>query len=472
MPWPFARADQMIGSSDPGSIYLGRYWNPRTGRVEGKLQYGGNRHLIVLGPTGSGKGARLIVPNALQGSSRSEVQIDPKGANAAISAPWRRKVSKVLILNPFGVLADLYPDLVSVGFNPLATLDPDSPTYFDDCAGLGEALIRIEGKDPHWSQSAQGLVVAIIMWEVIEAKRHGRIASLENVRRILTEPDEYERGRDGKQRLVRGLRFTAALMCATGGPLVESLISRFLNDTDEMSSIRSTADTQTRWLLSEPIRADMAKPGIDFASLKREPTTVYVILPAERLETHSVWLRVVVSTALRALYRPGGVPVLLVLDEAAHLGRLQPVESALGLVRGYGVRLLLVLQSLSQLRDIYGESAYENFLGQAGAVLGFAPNDWLTADWMSRRSGEMTIRQPNISTNQNPGGIGTSMGEGYGRRPYLMPQDLFGLREGFGFVWCAGQARPVPTYAPAYWHVDAWRRRARADPYHLGKATQ
>ncbi len=54
---------------------------------------------------------------------------------------------------------------------------------------------------------------------------------------------------------------------------------------------------------------------------------------------------------------------------------------------------------------------------------------------------------------------------GYARRPFLMEQDLYGLRDGFGFVWAAGQARPVPIYAPPYFHVDAWRRRARANPY-------
>jgi hypothetical protein len=74
-----------------------------------------------------------------------------------------------------------------------------------------------------------------------------------------------------------------------------------------------------------------------------------------------------------------------------------------------------VLQSLIQLKHLY-EEAYENFLGQSGAIVGLTPNDWTTADWMSRRSGENTIRQPTVNTNQNPGGIGTSMGEGYGRR--------------------------------------------------------
>lgn len=307
------------------------------------------------------------------------------------------------------------------------------------------------------------------MWEVIEAKRERRAPSLERVRLLLTEPDDFAVGRDGKQMLVKGLRVTARKMCESGNEVIASLVGRFLRGNDEMASIQSTADTQTRWLLSSPMRADLKKNGIDFASLKSEAVTVYVILPAEYMETHSAWLRLVVTVALRSLYKPGGRPVLFMLDEFAHLGRLQAIEGALGLVRGYGVQLMPVLQSLIQLKQLY-ENSYENFLGQAGAIVGLTPNDWFTADWMSRRSGETTIRQPSVNTNQNPGGMGTSIGESFGRRPYLMPQDLFGLREGFGFVWSAGQARPIPAYLPGYWDVSAWARRARLDPYHVGKA--
>ena len=88
------------------------------------------------------------------------------------------------MLNPFNVLG-----LGSAGFNPLAALDPASPNFYDDAAALGEALIKIEGKDPHWSESAQGLLVALLMWDKI---KNGAAANLENVRALLTEPDTWE----------------------------------------------------------------------------------------------------------------------------------------------------------------------------------------------------------------------------------------------------------------------------------------
>ena len=54
------------------------------------LQYAGDRHLLTVAPTRSGKGVSSIIPNLLtyQGSA---IVIDPKGENALITAPKKRQ---------------------------------------------------------------------------------------------------------------------------------------------------------------------------------------------------------------------------------------------------------------------------------------------------------------------------------------------------------------------------------------------
>ena len=42
------------------------------------------------------------------------------------------------------------------------------------------------------------------------------------------------------------------------------------------------------------------------------------------------------------------------------------------------------------------------------------------------------MRQPNVGLNLNPGGVGLSAGEAYGRRRYLEPQDLRNIPPGSG----------------------------------------
>ena len=150
-------------TNDEEGITLGRYYDEATQHVGAKITYAGERHFLLFGPNGTGKGTRFLISNLLSIKDRSIIVIDPKGELASVTADYRRTLGDVVMLNPFNVLG-----LGSAGFNPLAALDPASANFYDDAAALGEALISIEGVDPHWSQSAQGLLVALLMWEKIK----------------------------------------------------------------------------------------------------------------------------------------------------------------------------------------------------------------------------------------------------------------------------------------------------------------
>lgn len=215
---------------------------------------------------------------------------------------------------------------------------------------------------------------------------------------------------------------------------------------------------------------DLEKDGIDFARLKLEAITVYVILPAYALETFSAWLRLVVACAFNALYRSeggGGLRTLFLLSEFAQLGKLSMVSAALAQGAGYGIQLCPVLQDINQLRANYGRDQAETFLGMSGATFCFCPNDPETSEWMSRRSGE--VIEPALSMSDDPRGARASWrGE---RRRLLPPGDLHNMPEFHGLVFFAGKSAPQPVYAPPYW--DAQRNpdlqgRYDPDPYHAG----
>lgn len=448
---------------DAQGIPLGRHLDETTGEPGGPIDYFGERHVIVFGPNGSGKGTRFLVPALLTLKDRSILVIDPKGELCAITQAYRRTLGDVVILNPFNVLG-----LGSDGFNPLSALDPDDPaTFYDDAAALGEALIRVEGKDPHWGESAQGLVVGLLMWEKF---KYREAATLAHVRTMLTEADRWEDyiDNDGKprRRLVKGLRITAADMIAEGGPIIESLASRFTEQTNELASIRSTADTQTRWMLSPPMADDIGKNGVDFRKLKEKPTAVYLILPAQNMRTHSVWLRLVIVSALRALYRAGGLRTLFLIDEMPALGHLGPLEDAFGLVRGYKVQIAGICQDLTQLKALYNER-WESFLANAGAIVGFAPNDLTTAKWMSERGGVTTVLAPSSSENISAHKGERNKTESLNpiKRPVYLPQDLMSFEEGTGLAFLAGMGNGARFYAPPYWKVGELKKRAEKNPY-------
>lgn len=407
------------------------------------------RHLFLVGPSGSGKGTRVLIPQ-LATLNRSILVIDPKGELAAVTARKRKDFGRVVILNPFGVHADRLPP--SVGFNPLALLDPAADDFPDRAKGLSEAIIKVEGNDPHWSTSAQQLVAALIMFVRL---RYGAAGSLVDVRRLLCEPSAF----DKNDVPTSGLALTALTMIGLNYPPLTAKAGRFARDSKEIDSVVSTASTQTEFIDSLKISASLKGGGFDFAALKNETVTVFLILPAYELDAQSRWLRLIIVTALRALMqtkeeenRPARPPVLMILDEFAQLGHLAAIENAMGIARGYGIQLFPILQDINQLKDLY-EKRWETFIGNAGLSMAFTPNDMTTAEYLSRRAGQEEVEKKSKGTSINfggGGGGGMSANVGTQFEPIHRPEKLLGMGKGRLMCFHEGHSNAFFSIAPDY----------------------
>ena len=131
-------------------------------------------------------------------------------------------------------------------------------------------------------------------------------------------------------------------------------------------------------------------------------------MPApDRLDAYSRWLRLLVAQALtdmaRSVAKPAR-PVLFLLDEFAALGRLEPVERAMGLMAGYGLQLWPILQDMHQLRALYGERA-GTFLSNAGVLQAFGVNDHATAELLSKSMGQETLEFRTAGYSETHGSI-------------------------------------------------------------------
>jgi len=472
MSFPFFGREKVIGSKAPDALYVGRYRDPATGKPGAKIQIPGTEPAAIIGRNRSGKDTGITIPNALTRRGLSTVWWDTRGEGAAISLPYRSTLGPAWIDNPFGELVGIpgYADLQSDGVNLLKArdLDPDNPLCFDHVCALIEPMIPAEGDhQPFFPMSGQSLYAAVAMQELKEAKREGgRDPSLVRVRMKGTEADEFE---PNTGEPVKGIAAQARRMLAEGDPQICSLIGGFAGKaTDGTRDVVATAAAHTKWLLSTAIGENEKLALIDFAQLGQVATSLYISLPHNLVKTHAAYLRMVATAVLQPLFEPHEIPVCLWLNEFAAMGRVSAIDSALGLVAGSGIQLVVVVQSLGQLAEHY-ERAWEAFLGQAGAVvLVGSAGDKFTADYLSARSGEMTIRQPHVGWSLNPGGAGLSSGDAYSRRPYLMPQDLYDIPPGQGYIWLAGLADPIPACFPPYYDDPVLSRRARANPYYRG----
>ena len=264
---------------------------------------------------------------------------------------------------------------------------------------------------------------------------------------------------------------------------------------NELSGIQSTADTQTKWLLDPMMAADLSKPGVDFDALRKRPTTIYVMIHPMELRKNKRWTRLITSAALCALMQPGAVRTLMVLDEFyASVGNLPILNDVWSLVRGYGIQIMPILQSILQLQALY-QNEWENYAAQAGLVMSLGPaGDNPTAEWMSKQCGVTTILKASLSendgfnigdgtgsgttnagmssnSNQNSGrNRGAGMNWQQSEAHVLKPQDIKNIRAGHGLAWVPGLGtKTIPYFAPNYFRRNApWVREVRENPYRGG----
>jgi len=81
------------------------------------------------------------------------------------------------------------------------------------------------------------------------------------------------------------------------------------------------------------------------------------------------------------------LPTLLMIDEAAQLGRMNSLVECMTLLRGYGVRCWSFWQSRSQLYDLYGDDA-EVILDNCRALQLLGANNHPNAAGLSQLLGD------------------------------------------------------------------------------------
>jgi len=422
------------------------------------LRLDSDGHILTVAPTRSGKGVSCVIPNLLDHAG-SALITDPKGENYAVTSSWRRRAGHdVHALDPFGLVDQL------AAYNPLDLVDTASLDAVDDARMLADMLVLPEGKEAgdqsFWNEEARGLLTGLILH--VASSPQPALRNLSEVRDLLTQPP------DSFQVLLRAM---ASNPVADG--LVARAAARMMQKADrERSGVISTAQSHTHFLDSPRMKRVLSSSTFDFASLKREATTVYLILPTDRIDSYARWLRLMIACGLLAVTRTRGQPkerVLFLLDEFAHLRRMHPVQRDIGLAGGYGVRFWLVLQDLSQLRSTYGDT-WQTFLANVELLQAFGTSDWDTAEYISKMTGEATIhvatenRSTGVSRGRNAHrqqGAGWSTAEA-GRR-LLFPDEVRRLPRDQQVLFVKGMP-PLLTRRVNYLADAPFMARAQANP--------
>lgn len=221
-------------------------------------------------------------------------------------------------------------------------------------------------------------------------------------------------------------------------PFIRQAAAQFERETKSIADVISTARTQTAFLDDPAIARVLSGSDFNMLDLKTRPASVYIILPSRFLNAYARFFRLLVVSAIDQLQsRPGGVQTTMILDEFAALGHLSAIETAFGQAAGFKLQLWPFLQDLNQLHSIY-KDRWESFIANAGVVQWFTPNDMFTAEYLSKRLGQKTVRTQSGSFSSNQGGASSSQSYGEAGQPFQSPVELMAFSDGAAIITLAG----------------------------------
>jgi type IV secretion system protein VirD4 len=479
------RATGLLGS-DRG-VYVGAWREPRSTRTK-YLRDRSSTHCLAFMPTGSGKTVGLVIPTLLSWG-RSAVVHDVKGEIWHRTAGWRAASyergglgQQVYKFEPTAT------DGFSVRLNPFDRIRIGTPYEVQDVQNIVE-LVADEGEKPvrgdnrFWVEMAKRLLLGLSLH--VKHDNDPGNDSLPGVAATLAHPrfDDLDKFFDYLRNYAHDPSYSRRWLDAEGQatathPLVAQVATQMLA-MEQRVKANIVAETQSfLTLYSDPvIAANISSSDFDLAELRDGRISLYLVVqPAhkKRLRTLTRLILTQIMLALMDTHEHVTEPrVLIMLEEVAEIGALDVVATALGLGRGYGLKLYLIAQDLSQLETAWGSKS-KTLVANCGIRIASAPNDVATAELLSKMCGTMTVRH----TVRNYSGSRLSVllphtmaTEHDTQRPLLTPDEMMRLpgprktetgeivAPGNLLVFASGYA-PIYGVQPLYFRDRTFTQRA------------
>ncbi len=399
------------------SILIGRY----RGRF---LALPGQLSVMLSAPTRSGKGVGVVIPNLLNWPD-SAVVLDIKGENFEITAGYRaRHGQAVYAFSPFDEQA------CSHRWNPLTTVRTSLLHRVGDLLAIGQVFFPNDGSgtssEAFFNDQARNLFLGLglVLLETPTLPR--------SIGELLRQSSGQ--GRMLKEHLSALIRERREQDKPLSDECVDALQRLLSNSENTLSSIVATFNAPLTIFADAIVDAATSADDFNLEDLRRQRMSIYVRIPPNRLASARPLLNLFFSqlVSLNTQWLPEQdstlkLQCLLVHDEFTAMGRVGVIASAAAFLAGYNLRLLTVVQAMSQLDAVYGDKEARTFVTNHGLQILYAPREQRDADEYSAMLGHFTERATSRgrshSYNQH-GHSSVSRNESDQRRALLLPQEF------------------------------------------------
>lgn len=382
-----------------------------------------DEHILAFAPTGTAKTTGLCMPTLLDNPQWSMLVSDPKGELHQKTSGYRARFGKVLKFAPV--------EESGSHFNIFGEIRLGTMRDVSDAQNLAHMHCHVPGKeaiDPHWDDIAESLVTGIELHEAYKARNEGRVVTGRDIAMALTpiaknkdggqktftdtltEMITYDHDPDG---ILYGWTLPDGKPTRTHPVVIEKameMINRMamsknedgspnLLPNDEFSGALSTAKRRFEIYADPLIQRNTESSDFTISDLVDgpEPCTLYLVIPLSDQERLIPLVRVLITVFFNRLTEPERAkkrnkwPMLWLMEEFTTFGRMEIFQKRIPLVRGFGIKCFLIVQSTEQIADIYGD--HQSIVNNCGIQIAYTPNDNKTAELLQSLTGKRTVLQ-------------------------------------------------------------------------------
>lgn len=420
----------------------------------------GQQGLILTAPPRAGKGVGVVVPNLLNFPG-SVIVVDIKKENWQITSGFRKQHGQqVYLFDPLSETGE------TARWNPLSYVSEDPNIRISDIQRIAEMLYTVPaGKDKFWAENARKLFLGITLYlfETLDTPR--------TIGEVLRQAMTGGTSDDG---FVKHWKKVIADRRASETPLsaiCAGSISEIIDLAPQTSSgIRSEFTASLNLWLNPLVDSATSENDFDLRDLRKKPISIYVGVTPDNLDRVrpilSLFFQQAIGLQTRELPEHNKslkYQLMLMLDEFTALGRIPIIETACGFLPGYNVRTVLVIQTPSQMRSVYGRDGADTIIKTLAARIMYAPKDYMDAQEISNELGSTTVKGKSQSKPTIGFARTGNTTESDQRRMLLLPQEVKELGSDKEIIIYEG-IRPILADKIIYYRDRNFKKRLLPPP--------
>lgn len=474
-------------------------------------------HSLVIGATGSGKTTTFINPMiqllAATSCGSSMIMTDPKGELFDLHSKFlKERGYNVLLLdlrdtynssrwNPLDSVWDMYQEYQNAGkgiiahrdpisnYPDLKAMDPDiepedgiwcewqgkayaDPRHCQDDVAVSKQKIYDEmyedlsdmvsgicpvtnEKDPLWEKGARSVVLATCL-AMLEDSGDPRLGMTKdkfnfyNINKLLANSDDnYKAVKDyfaGRPRISQAVALSRQVLAAADQTLSSYMSITFdklsLFNDNGICGLTSATDIHAEQFAFQPTALFMKIP--DEKDTRHGLASLFVLSMYKAL--------IKVASAREDLSLPRNV--YFILDEFGNMPKIEKFDKMITVGRSRKIWFNMVVQSYSQLNNIYGESVADVVKSNCGMKMFIGSNDIGTCKEFSELCGNMTVRTTSTSSQLGAKEGEMSISSQTQTRPLIYPSELQKLNNkestGNAIIVTFGNYPLMTKYTPSY----------------------